>query len=655
VPEQAGGKPMWQQIGRWLNERWPLSPVLRWSLEEDMPGGTSFAYIFGSALFLTFTLQVLTGIWQLFYYVPTADHAYDSLSYLRLQVPFGWLIHNLHRWGANAMVVLIGLHMSRVFIWGAYKPPRQLTWLIGVGLLILTLGLAFTGPVLPWDQRGYWEAEVGTSMSGTVPLIGPFIESLLRGGGGLGQATLSRFFVLHVAILPGILLALISLHLVAFRQFGISGPWNEEKRKRTGTFWPDQILKDTIFFSFIFVILVRLSAFVPPSFPGPLDILAASYAPKPEWYFLFLYQSLKVFHANLEPVGTVGIPLLVTLFLLFLPFIDRNPERNPARRPIAMTGYLIFIVWVLVLSIAGYYSKPGVTTATASKSASAATNPPAQMSVNAQQGAQLFHSLVCIGCHRVHGQGGTLGPDLSSGVLKGKSRQWLITQIRDPKKHDAKTIMPAFASATDEQINEVVDYLLTLEPGKVSEKASPSPLSAKKTSIAKAPASTPPEAVRTGPHGFPGPAAAIIGNAELGAFPFKNICEACHGPEGKDKVPNPGSDDGTVPPLNPIDRQLFGENAQIFADQIDRIIQHGSIPEGPNPELHMLPFGDDHTLTQPQIANVEAYVMKLNGVNRAQLVHPGISPKLFFWLVVAAFGLVLLGLGIGRAGRKTAG
>jgi ubiquinol-cytochrome c reductase cytochrome b subunit len=637
------------RIWRWLNERWPLSSVLRWGLEEEMPGGTSFFYIFGSALFLIFVIQVVTGIWQLFYFTPTTDHAYDSLSYFRLQVPFGWLVHNLHRWGANLMVILIGLHMSRVFLWGAYKPPRQLTWLIGVGLLIFTLALAFTGPILPWDQKGYWEAEVGTGMSGTVPFIGPFIERLLRGGGDMGQATLSRFFVLHVAILPGILLALIGLHLVAFRQFGISGPWNEAKRKQTGPFWPDQVLKDTIFFSLIFILLVRLSAFAPPAFPGPLDLLATTYAPKPEWCFLFLYQSLKAFHAQLEPIGTVGIPLFVTLLLLFLPFIDRRPERNPARRHVATIGYFIFISWVIVLSIVGYYSKPGAIAPTTSKNHPVVADPPAQISVNAQRGAQLFQSLGCFGCHKVHGEGGTIGPDLSSGILKEKSRQWLLTQIRDPKEHNPNTIMPAFSSATAQQVNDIIDYLLTQERAKVSGKPTPSP-----APPAKPPAPVPAQKEEViGPHGNPGPAASIIGNADLGAVTFKNMCEACHGPEGKDKVSNPGSDDGTVPPLNPIDRHLFSENAKVFADNIDQFIQHGSIPEGPDPVLHMLPFGDDHTLTQPQIANVEAYMMKLNGVNRAQLVHPGVPPTLFFWLVLAAFGLILAGLGIGRPWRKT--
>jgi mono/diheme cytochrome c family protein len=430
--------------------------------------------------------------------------------------------------------------------------------------------------------------------------------------------------------------------LVAFRQFGISGPWDEAKRRRIGPFWPDQIFKDTVFFSLLAVLLVGLCVFIPPSFPGPLDLLATTYTPKPEWCFLFLYQSLKAFHAKLEPVGTVGIPLFVTLLLLSLPFIDRNPERNPLRRPAAMVGYLVFISWVIVLTIVGHYSKPGASAAVAERASSPADPPAVHLSAGAQRGAQLFHSLGCIGCHKVNGQGGAIGPDLSSGVLKGKSRQWLITQIRDPKKHDPKTIMPAFPSATDQQVNEVVDYLLTLQPGKISSDSVFSSVPpAKPAAVQPAP-----EKEIIGPHGSPGPAASIIGNADMGAVTFKNICEACHGPEGTDKLPNPGSDDGTVPPLNPIDRHLFSKVAQTFIDHIDRIIQHGSIPDGPHPALHMLPFGDDHTLTQAQIANVEAYVLRLNGVNRAQLVHPGISPKLFFWLVLAAFAVVFAAFGI---------
>ena len=309
---------MFAKIVHWVNDRWPLRAVIRWSLEEEMPGGTSYAYIFGSCVLIVFLFQVITGVWQLLYFVPTIDRGYNSLNYLRTEIPFGWLIHGLHYWGASAMIILVGLHISQVYIWGAYKNPRQLTWLIGVCNLLLTLGLGFTGPILPWDERGYWEAEVAVSSAGTVPFLGTVARNLLAGGATLGQMTVSRFFFLHVAILPGILIVFAALHLVAFRKFGISGPWDEAKRKRIGSFWPDQVFKDGIVITVMFVILVGLSAYFPAPYSGPLDLLQTFYVPKPEWYFLFFYQTLKAFQGVFEPIGTVGIPLIVTLLFLFL-------------------------------------------------------------------------------------------------------------------------------------------------------------------------------------------------------------------------------------------------------------------------------------------------------------------------------------------------
>jgi ubiquinol-cytochrome c reductase cytochrome b subunit len=607
--------------------------MMRLSLEEDMPGGDRFAYIFGSSVLATFLIQVITGLWQLFYFVPTIHHGYDSLNYLRIEVPFGWLIHGLHYWGASAMILLVGLHMSRVFFWGAYKHPRQLTWLIGLGLLITTLTLGFTGPVLPWDQRGYWEVEVGTSMAGTVPYLGDLAKNLLRGGPSLGQMTLSRFFVLHVAILPGIVFALIVLHLIAFRQFGISGPWDREKRKVIGHFWPDQVFKDALAFMFVFVILIGLAAYMRAPIAGPRNPMDTSYIPKPEWYFLFLYQTLKAFPGRLEPIGTVGIPLFVLLLLVFLPFIDRNPERNPFRRPVTLSGYLIFVAWVIGLAFTGYFSNPETAGLQTPSSQATSTIP---MSENGKtRGAQLFHTLGCMGCHRVNGQGGTIGPELSSGSLQSKSRQWLMIQIRDPKKHNSNTIMPSFSSVTDQKINEIVDYLQSLASGKSSSIVPPLPQLPTMTSQGK---------LVIGPHGQPGPAANVIGSVDRGAILFQQHCESCHGSTGTDKVPNPGSEDGTVPPLNPIDPSLLNKDPQTFADNIDRIIQHGSRPEGPNPALQMLPFGDSNSLNQQTIANVEAYILWLNGVDRAKLVHPGLQPPLFFWLVVGIFVIVIGGL-----------
>jgi ubiquinol-cytochrome c reductase cytochrome b subunit len=642
------------KIVRWINERWPLDAVIRWSIEEEMPGGTSYAYIFGSCVLIVFLFQVITGVWQLLYFVPTTHRGYDSLNYLRTEIPFGWLIHGLHYWGASAMIFLVGLHLSQVYIWGAYKHPRQLTWLIGVGNLLLTLALGFTGPALPWDERGYWEAEVAVSSAGTMPLIGTLARNLLAGGTALGQMTVSRFFFLHVAILPGTLIAFVILHLVAFRKFGISGPWDEAKRKRTGLFWPDQVFKDGVAVALIFVALVGLSAYWPPPYSGPLDPLETFYVPKPEWYFLFFYQTLKAFHGVFEPIGTIGIPLLITLLLVLLPFYDPSPERNPARRPAAMVCYAVFVTWVITTAIAGYYSNPAAGTAgnsaagiaVAQTGASSPVDPSPQSLEGAKRGAQLVTILGCSACHRINGKGGTVGPELTAKLLEGKSRQWLTTQIRNPKAHFPNTIMPAFTSATDQQVNDVVDFLLSvahgkaLAPGRVAKGASAPPMPAgppQKTA--------PAPAVTTGPHGPPGSASFVIGSVKLGATLFHRYCEPCHGPRGKDNIPNPGSTGGMVPPLNPIHPTLFSKNARTFAENIDPYIQHGSVPEGPNPALHMLPFGDSQSLTQQMIANVEAYVLHLNGVDRAQITHPGLEPRAFFWLVVIVFGLVLVGTG----------
>ncbi len=632
-----------------MNERWPLSAVIRWSLEEEIPGGTSYAYIFGSCVLILFLFQVITGVWQLLYFVPTTDRGYDSLNYLRTEIPFGWLIHGLHYWGASAMIILVGLHISQVYIWGAYKNPRQLTWLIGVGNLLLTLALGFTGPVLPWDERGYWEAEVAVSSAGTIPLIGTLARNLLSGGTALGQMTVSRFFFLHVAILPGILIAFVILHLVAFRKFGISGPWDEAKRKLTGLFWPDQIFKDGIVVTLIFVGLVGLSAYWPPPYSGPLDVLETFYVPKPEWYFLFFYQTLKAFHGVFEPIGTIGIPLIVTLLFLFLPFYDQSPERNPARRPVAMICFFIFIAWVITMAIIGYDSHPGIASEGTSKISTASLqaskvssgDPAAQVSATVKQGEQLFNSLGCIGCHTIKGRGGVVGPALTPQLLQGKTRQWLITQIRNPRSHNPSTIMPAFSSATGQQINDIVDFLLGVVQGKPVIRGPV--VKAPPTAKVPVPPAIPSTAEVTGPHGPPEAASFIIGNVELGAIIFHQDCEPCHGPRGKDKVPNPGSTDGTVPPLNPIDPALFNKNAQVFVGNIDPYIQHGSIPEGPNPVLHMLSFGDSESLTQQMIANVEAYVLFLNGVDRAQITHPGVEPRTFFWLVVIVYAFVLGG------------
>lgn len=740
------------RLWKWFTDRWPFYQLRDLFLEEEIPGGASFAYTLGTSLIMIFTLQAVSGILQLFYYVPTIDHAYDSVSYLRTEVPFGWLIHNMHYWGAQAMVIIVALHMMRVFIWGAYK-KTPLTWFIGIGLVLTTMAISFTGAPLIWDQAGYWAGEVGSSIAGVVPVVGDLMKIILRGSEVMGQLALSRFFALHVGVFVPLLALLIGVHVISFRTSGVGGSWNEEKRTRSGPLWPDQIFRDMVTASIVFFCLVTLSVFSPVPFKGSADTLNISYVPKPEWNFLFVYQALKFFPGPLEPIGAAGVPSVFVLLLLIVPLVDRSPERNPFRRPIAMACLVVYAGGVLALTIAGYLS-PGFAQIPETKGASPAPQAlPAQLaSTGVKRGEQLFQSSGCLnchkvrgrggsvgpelagvtlkgksrqwlidqivnskahfpkggrttsmtaftnlskdelndiatylmslaqgaetggslqkpsaeeigkgkqvyqangcsGCHKVNGQGGSIGPELSGGTLRGKDRQWLADQITNPKSHDPNSLMPAFTGLSKEQLDNLVSYLMGLTGGS-SSAAAPSggegrpvaqqgqekkiAVSSEGASSAEVPSA---EKALEGPLGR---AAFIIGSAENGADLYKEQCLSCHGVAGKGGIPNPGSDDGTVPPLNPIDRKLYNADPAVFAATIDKIMQHGSKPSGPHPALHMPAWGDTRSLTQEEISNLEAYILKLNGSDRGQIVNPGMEPRTFFFVVAGIYVLLIL-------------
>jgi len=632
---------LWQ----WFEDRWPVSRVVRAVIVEDIPGGGSYWYTTGATVLFVFILQAVTGVCELFFYTPTVDHAYASLSFLRISVPYGWLIHNLHYWGATAMVVLVLVHVTQNYLWGAYKNPRQLTWILGVTLFLLTLLMMFTGSPLPWDEKGYWAVEVGTGIAGMTPFIGDFTKRLLQGGETMGQLTLTRFFILHVAILAGLLATVILIHLVSFRRGGSTGPWSESKRRRTGPFWPDQVLMDLVVACVVFVILVGLAAFVPPAYTGAADPTDPMFTPKPEWPFLFLYQALKLVPGPLEAAVALGLPLVLILLLLAWPFLDRRPERNPAKRPAAMAIYFAIFAVIVALSLIGGMSRPGASETLSARSAPSA--PSAKPSAKAGQaagadGAAIYQRLGCPSCHSINGTGGKVGPDLAAEKEKGRSADWLKDQFRDPRAHNASTVMPAFQLAPDEA-EALASYLLGL--------------------TAKVPAAGPgggapaPSAAAGGPPAGAAGAAApakgqalapqLIGNARHGALLFAGYCARCHGSRGRGGVANPGSTDGTVPPLAPIDRDLFDPAPDVFVSKIDRFPQHGSRPEGPDPSLSMPGFGDADALTQPQISHLEAYVLSLNDVARARIERPGVPPAAFFIIVAAVFGgLGIVGVGL---------
>ena len=213
---------MASRLYNWLDSRLKLKPIQKTLLDEPIPGGASWIYVFGSATLFLFLTQALTGMFLAVYYAPTPDHAYDSVQFIEQELWFGGFVRGLHHWGASTMVIAIGLHMLQVFLYGAYKPPREMMWVMGVVLFLITMGFAFTGYLLPWNQKAYWATTVGTQIAGTVPIVGEFILKALRGGPDLSALTLQRFFAAHIWMLPALLAGLIGVHLYLIIKHGES-------------------------------------------------------------------------------------------------------------------------------------------------------------------------------------------------------------------------------------------------------------------------------------------------------------------------------------------------------------------------------------------------------------------------------------------------
>jgi len=430
----------------WLDSRLRLKPIQKTLLDEPIPGGASWIYVFGSATLFLFTLQAVTGMFLAVYYAPTPDHAYDSIQFIEEEVTFGGFVRGLHHWGASGMVVAIGLHMLQTFLYGAYKPPRELMWMVGVLLFLIVMTFAFTGYLLPWDQTAYWATQIGINMVGTVPVIGEFLVRFLRGGEQLGALTLSRFFAAHILFLPTLLAGLAALHLFILRRVGPAGPWTDRRTSLADEpFYPRQVYMDAVVMLGVFVIIATLAWLVPLPLTDRADPSDTTFVPVPEWYFLFYYELLKYVHGPLEPLATWVLPSLVVLIMLFWPFIDQNPARHPVNRPVALTAGALFLLVVfslLGLSIKNLYAVSRVDPAVA-------------------KGKALYAQFGCSGCHRIHGEGGAVGPDLSFVGDRRPDRDWHLRHFRDPQSVSPGSIMPKFP-LNDQQLNDLTSYMLGL-------------------------------------------------------------------------------------------------------------------------------------------------------------------------------------------------
>src|SRR5262245_11790781 len=471
----------------WLDERLDIRGARRALLDREVPARLTWWHTLGSATLTAFTVQVVTGIVLATFYSPSPDHAYESIRYIDHQVLSGALLRGMHHWGASAMFVLVVAHVIRVFAVGAYKYPREINWLVGVALLFLVLAFSFTGYLLPWDQKAYWATAVGTNIAGTTPWIGGKLVALLRGGADLGAGTLTRFYSFHVLWFPLLLGTLVLLHLVILIRQGIAPrpraleqgapPRTTDPRyaeyyhtsyaatKRAGVrFWPDIIGKDAIVSLCVVAVIVLLALALGAPLEAPADPADTAYVPRPEWYFLPLYQLLKLVPGSMESFVAIGVPTALVVAMLALPFFDRRSTRNLLHRPVGLGA--------LVLLLGG----SGLLIGAAVRSAGPSVPPEVGRPLTSMEraGRALFGSQQCGGCHKIAGKGGGDGPDLSDIGLH-HSAAWLHSFIEAPTRFRSDTTkMPTFGppTLTHEEIEELAEYLATLR-GKAGPEAQP--------------------------------------------------------------------------------------------------------------------------------------------------------------------------------------
>ncbi|MBL8796863.1 MAG: cytochrome b N-terminal domain-containing protein [Planctomycetia bacterium] len=457
----------------WFESRLKLRETVLPLLTHPVPKGVNWWYVFGSATLTFFMLQVVTGICLAMVYVPSTEEAYESLNYLNYHQPLGWFLRALHYYGATGMVMMLAVHMTQVFLWGAYKYPRELTWLVGVVLLALTLGLAFSGQVLRWDTDAYWGIGVMASAAGRAPVVGPQVVETILGGPTIGAATLSRFFALHVFVLPILLVLTLAVHLHLVVHKGISEPPVPGKKVDPATydaeyekelvngepFFPDALYKDGIFSILAVLTVVAIAAIMGPYGPGePPDPTMTHANPRPDWYFLSAFALMALMQPELEEVVILILPVAVFGVLAVLPFVDNKGERAPQRRPFAVL--IVVVLWscFFVLVWLGFKA-PWSPPMTAWSGDAVPPNLLDNRTPLEATGAAVFQNKTCRNCHALEGIGGVRGPDLTA-VGTRLTHDELIRQVLQGGGN-----MPAYGQQlSPPEVEALVAFLGRLRP-----------------------------------------------------------------------------------------------------------------------------------------------------------------------------------------------
>jgi ubiquinol-cytochrome c reductase cytochrome b subunit len=463
------------QIGEWFDHRLQLAAPVREVAEHQVPRNTaSWWYVFGSAALTVFLLQIVTGVLLALIYVPSASEAWSSLQALNHDVTLGWFIRAMHGWGSNFMVALVLIHMAQVFLFGAHKFPRELTWIIGVCLLLMTLGMAFSGQVLRFDQDAYWGLGIGASIASRVPVIGSAVVKLMLGGPIIAGATLSRFFALHVFVIPGLLIAFVGLHLLMVVKLGINewpmpgrivkratyeADYHALTKKDGAPFVPYAVWKDMFFAAFVILAVVACAFYLGPFGPsGQPDPTIIQTVPKPDYFFLWLYGVLSFLPPSLETPFLLIAPVVAIIGLILLPFLSGEGEKSWKRRPIAVLS-----VSLIAITLGTFTHLAGYTPWSPHMNAWSGDPVPDQFihgtTALERQGALVFQVKQCRNCHSLGNIGGQRGPALDSVAVRLTQDQ-LIRQVIQGGGN-----MPAYGkNLSPAETTALVAFLETLHP-----------------------------------------------------------------------------------------------------------------------------------------------------------------------------------------------